>query len=200
MMCPYIIVIDRSYEPLCLKLLPCQAYALQNRKSAVSGRCPYECTQHGAPVNGSSSGAMGAVFSPKPPPTLLGGGGAKWPQPGRTALFADSPHRNPTKSGPAQQEAPLHMVQSELWISGPRWVPNGGVLFNRLRGDFFVFSAYKLNRDPYIIHLNIATCKWRFPFFSVLNNCHMFQLVAKAVDLLRSPYKLNWTQEPPKSP
>ena len=47
----------------------------------------------------------------------------------------------------------------------------------------------KQSRDPYIIHLNIATCKWWCPFILVLKKPAMFQTVKQNGHLLRSPAK-----------
>ena len=48
------------------------------------------------------------------------------------------------------------------------------------------FRSSAPSRDPYIIHLNIATCTWWFPFLLVLKKPHVSN-GCKNGDLLRRP-------------
>ena len=53
------------------------------------------------------------------------------------------------------------------------------VLLIRAAGGPFPHYEQGFSRDPYIIHLNIATCKWWFPVILVFKKPHVTQMVAR---------------------
>ena len=68
-------------------------------------------------------------------------------------------------------EPPLDGGQSETSKNARRFA---GVTINAL-GTTICLKAKSIdfNRDPYIIHLNIATCKWWFPFIQRWKKPHV---------------------------